>query len=69
MKNTTKSATQVALEIKRQELKDIKAAAKRAQADLKKNGVIGEELRIFCGMPKCVSVRLLLLINWERKWA
>jgi len=37
MKKTTKSATQVALEFKRQELKDIKAAAKRAQADLKKD--------------------------------
>ena len=36
-KTTMKSATQVNLEIKRQELKDIKAAAKRAQADLKKN--------------------------------
>ena len=36
MKNTTKTATQVALEFKREELKDIKAAAKRAAVDLKK---------------------------------
>jgi hypothetical protein len=35
MKNTMKTNTQKALEFKRQELKDIKAAAKRAQADLR----------------------------------
>jgi hypothetical protein len=37
MKNTTKTATQKALEFKRQELKDIKATAKRAQSQLKKD--------------------------------
>ena len=37
MKNTTKTATQKALEFKREELKDIKATAKRAQSQLKKD--------------------------------
>jgi len=37
MKNVTKTATQKALEFKRQELKDIKATAKRAQSQLKKD--------------------------------
>ena len=37
MKNTTKTSTQVAVEFKRQELFDVKAAAKRAQAQLKKD--------------------------------
>ncbi len=37
MKTTTKTASQVALENTRQELKDIKAAARLAAVDLKKN--------------------------------
>lgn len=37
MKNITKTATQKALEFKRQELKDIKATAKRAQAAFRKD--------------------------------